>query len=219
MRLISFFFHFHLLNSSFSTSYLLDSYCSSFLTGLLPFSFYYPICSTHYSTIKLSEEIIITLNTKTFAHKIKAKSCFYPAPASYSICLILEHVNCTLLKLPRFLPSSSQMCCDLLLSLVLFYQNTTHPVICMITLKKGTHALLHSLSSWWVPFTWHYFIGLFNKIVNFWREGTISFIKLWFTKHSLMPPIYRVIQGDKLKCWWKKQLQGIPWSFRDKQRI
>lgn len=62
--------------SSFSISWLLYSYYSSFLTTLLPFSVYYLICSPHYSTIKLSEEIIITLDTKTFAHKIKAGRSF-----------------------------------------------------------------------------------------------------------------------------------------------
>lgn len=47
-------FHCHFPNSGFVTFWLLDSYCSNFLFGLLPFSFI-----TQYilhSKVKLSEE-------------------------------------------------------------------------------------------------------------------------------------------------------------------
>lgn len=142
------------------------SYYSSFLTTLLPFSVYYLICSPHYSTIKLSEEIIITLNTKTFAHKLKARSCL--PPASYSICLIFEHVDCTLLTLPQLRLSSSYMCCDLCLSSFFFLQKRYPSCDSYDHLRERNKCLLPlCLGSWWVPFTQHYFIDLFSEIVNF----------------------------------------------------
>lgn len=132
--------------SSFSISWLLYSYCSSFLTTLLPFSVYCLICSPHYSTIKLSEEIIITLNTKTFAHKIKAGLYFCPVlhriPFASSLSMLTAHFlychGCGCLHLT---------CVVISLSLeFFFYKNAVLPVIHMITLEKGTSALFHSLS-------------------------------------------------------------------------
>ena len=190
--------------SSFSISWLLYSHYRSFLTSLLPFSVYYLICSPHYSTIKLSEEIIITLNTKTFAHKIKARSCFYLAPASSCICLILDHVNCTLLTLPQLWLSSSYMCCDLSLCFF-FYKHAVHPVMHMITLEKGTSALFHPLSvdeyyshalfHW--SFQWNY--KLLKGRDHFFYKIVI------YKAASLMPSIH---MGSKLVSM-KKQLQGV----------
>lgn len=159
-------FLFPLPSSKFKLYYFTTlSSCSSFLTGLLPFSFYHTTYPTHRSTVNSLKEVSL-LWTKTFAHKVKAKSSFCLAPAHPGITAHLPHPSAWWLHISYtaalFVPSLSHKSCDLrclVTSPVFFYQNVTHSVICIK--ERNLRSLPLFLRSWWVLFALHLFSSSF----------------------------------------------------------
>lgn len=73
--------------------------------------------------------------------------------------------------------------------LVFFYQRPSILWFVWPLGQKGTCATIYSLTvvdechSHCLYFSYR-FIHLCSKIINFWMEGVVSFVNLWFTKHS-----------------------------------